>query len=284
MILVAALAGAVAWGGVVMAIYGLGRHEAPPRRRRERRPLRLAGWRTEHALVAATAAALGWLVTGWPVAAAVAGVGAWQALVAWRRPHDDAAARAEAVALWAEILRDGLGTAWELETVLRSTAPTAPRLIRADVEELTARLDYASLDEVLDELALRLGDSCGDLVVCALRLAGSSGGRQVREILDSVAVAAYGEGDALRRIEVARARPRSSARLVAGIVVVSIVSSAVLFADWMDAYDTALGQLVLGLVVVWCGGALWWMARMTNVVRPARFRARRQTPAPEVVS
>ena len=282
MILVAALAGAVALGGVAMAVYGLGRREAPPRQRRERRPVRLVGWRAEHALVAATAAALGWLVTGWPVAAAVAALGAWQALVAWRRPHDDAAARAEAVALWAEILRDGLGTAWELETVLRSTAPTAPRLIRADVEELTARLDYASLDEVLDELALRLGDSCGDLVVCALRLAGSSGGRQVREILESVAVAAYGEADALRRIEVARARPRSSARLVAGIVVVSIVSSAVLFADWMDAYDTALGQLVLGLVVVWCGGALWWMARMTNVVLPVRFRARRE--APEVVA
>jgi hypothetical protein len=107
-------------------------------------------------------------------------------------------------------------------------------------------------------------------------LAGRSGGRQVREILDSVAVAAYGEADALRRIDVARARLRSSARLVAGIVVVSIVSSAVLFSEWMDAYDTAAGQVVLGLVVLWCGGALWWMARMTNVVLPARFIARRE--------
>lgn len=280
MILTAAVAGAVALGGAVMLVYGLQRREIRPRERGRR--LSFEGWHVEHAVAAAVGAAAAFALTRWPVAAVVGAVAAWQAVALWRRPKKDAAARAEAVALWAEILRDGLGTAWELETVLRSTAPTAPRLIRADVEEVTARLDYASLDEVLDELAVRLGDSCGDLVVCALRLAGNAGGRQVREILDSVAVAAYGEADALRRIEVARARPRSSARLVAGIVVVSIVSSAVLFADWMDAYDTALGQLVLGLVVVWCGGALWWMARMTNVVLPSRFTARRETP--EVVA
>jgi hypothetical protein len=259
--------------GVVMVIYGVQRRLAQPR---ERRRLTFEGWHTERAAAAVAGAAAVFALTGWPVAAVVGGVGAWQAVAVWRRPKDNAAARADAVALWAEILRDALGTAWELETVLRSTAPTAPRLIRADVEEVTERLDYASLDEVLDDLAVRLGDSCGDLLVCALRLAGRSGGRQVREILDSVAVAAYGEADALRRIDVARARPRSSARLVAGIVVVSIVSSAVLFSEWMDAYDTLTGQVVLGLVVLWCGGALWWMAGMTNVVLPARFIARRE--------
>ena len=273
MILAAAVAGAVLLGGVVMVVYGVQRREVQPR---ERHRLTFEGWHAERGAAAVAGAAAVFAVTGWPVAAVVGGVGAWQAVAVWRRPKDNAAARAEAVALWAEILRDALGTAWELETVLRSTAPTAPRLIRADVEEVTERLDYASLDEVLDELAVRLGDSCGDLLVCALRLAGRSGGRQVREILDSVAVAAYGEADALRRIDVARARLRSSARLVAGIVVVSIVSSAVLFSEWVDAYDTAAGQVVLGLVVLWCGGALWWMARMTNVVLPARFIARRE--------
>jgi hypothetical protein len=120
-------------------------------------------------------------------------------------------------------------------------------------------------------------------VVVALRLAGRSGGRQVRDILDSVAAAAYAEASALRRVEVARARPRSSTRLVAAIVVVSITLSAVLFRDWMDPYETAAGQLVLGVIVLWCGGALWWMARMTDVALPARFTARREMPQPPEV-
>jgi hypothetical protein len=279
----AALAGMVLAGGVVMVIYGVRLREVPPRRLRGWPGL--GGWHPEHLLVGVVGAAVAFAATRWPVAAIVAGVGAWQVVVvALRRPRENRAERAEAIALWAEILRDGLGTAWELETVLRSTASTAPRLIRAEVEAATERLDYASLDEALDDLAVRLGgDSCGDLVVVALRLAGSSGGRQVRDILDSVAAAAYAEASALRRVEVARARPRSSTRLVAAIVVVSITLSSVLFRDWMDPYETAAGQLVLGVIVLWCGGALWWMARMTDVALPARFTARREMPQPPEV-
>jgi Flp pilus assembly protein TadB len=190
------------------------------------------------------------------------------------RRATDPAAMAEAIALWTEILRDALGTSWEIETVLRATAPTAPRLIRAEVIRATDKLDYATLDEVLDELAVNLGGGVGDLVIVALRLAGRSGGRQVRGVLDATARTAYNEAEMLRRIEVARQSPRTSARLVTGITVVAVLGTVVFFRDWVEPYGTPSGQVVLAFMAAWCGGALWWMSRMTNVRLPARFTAR----------
>jgi tight adherence protein B len=224
---------------------------------------------------AAAGAVLAFVVTGWPVAAVIGGVGAWVAATALGRRADDAAARAEATALWAEILRDALGTSWEIETVLKATAPTAPRLIRADVMAATDRLAYESFDGVLDDLGARLGGGTGDLVIAALRLAGRSGGRQVREILDSVAAAAYHEAEMLQRIEVARQSPRTSARLVTAITVLSMAGTAVFFRDWVAPYGSATGQVALALIAGWCGLALAWMARMSRVDVPARFAAGR---------
>jgi hypothetical protein len=275
MTLLVALCGATVVAGLLMVAIGL--HSRPAHTAAGRRRARpsLAGLiSVEQVLWAAAGGAGALALTRWPVAGVIGALAAWQTVAVSRRAKDQSAARAEAIALWAEILRDALGTSWEIETVLKATAPTAPRLIRADVEAAAERLSYASFDDVLDSLAARLGDGSGDLVVAALRLAGRSGGRQVREILESVAVAAYDEADTLRRIEVARQRPRSSARTVSAIVVATIIGSAVLFRDWLAPYDTAGGQIALAVIAAWCGAAMWWMARMTRVQMPARFSAR----------
>jgi hypothetical protein len=256
MTVVVATCGAMIVAGLLGVAWGL-----VPRPHDDTRPRRdWARWqlrvKADLVLAALAGGALALALTRWPVAAVAGAAGAWQAVVALRRPGDDTAERAEAVALWAEILRDGLGTSMEIETVLRATAPVAPQLIRSDVEAATARLAYVPYDDVLDDLAQRLDASSGDMVVAALRLAGRSGGRQVREVLDSVAKAAYSDADTLRRVEVARQRPRSSARLVVGIVVGTVVISAVAFRR--------------------CWAAMWWMSRMSRVEMPARFSARRE--------
>jgi Flp pilus assembly protein TadB len=232
--------------------------------------------RADQVVAAVFGGLLALVLTRWPVAGVVGAAGAWQAVAALRRPRDDTAQRAEAIALWAEILRDGLGTSMEIETVLRTTAPIAPQLIRADVEAATARLAYMPYDDVLDELADKLDASSGDMVVSALRLAGRSGGRQVRDVLDSVAKAAYSDADTLRRVEVARERPRSSARLVVGIVVGTVVISAVAFRRWLEPYASPTGQIALAIIALWCWAAMWWMSRMSKVDMPARFSARRE--------
>jgi Flp pilus assembly protein TadB len=276
MTVVVALCGALIVAGLLALGWGL-----VPRPRRE--PGERRSWamwpaqvRADQVVAAVFGGLLALVLTRWPVAGVVGAAGAWQAVAALRRPRDDTAQRAEAVALWAEILRDGLGTSMEIETVLRTTAPIAPQLIRADVEAATARLAYMPYDDVLDELADKLDASSGDMVVSALRLAGRSGGRQVRDVLDSVAKAAYSDADTLRRVEVARERPRSSARLVVGIVVGTVAISAVAFRRWLEPYASPSGQIALAIIALWCWAAMWWMSRMSQVEMPARFSARRE--------
>ena len=276
MTVIAAVCGALIVAG--LGALGWGLLPRPVVERAERRPrsYRAGRVRSDQVVGALVGGVVALALTRWPVAAVAGAAGAWQAVVALRRPKDDTAERAEAVALWAEILRDGLGTSMEIETVLRTTAPIAPQLIRHDVEAATARLAYVPYDDVLDDLAAKLDASSGDMVVAALRLAGRSGGRQVRDVLDSVSKAAYSDADALRRVEVARQRPRSSARLVVGIVMGTVVISAVLFRRWLEPYASPGGQLALAVIALWCWGAMWWMSRMSRVEMPARFSARRE--------
>ena len=124
--------------------------------------------RADQVVAAVFGGLLALVLTRWPVAGVVGAAGAGMRPPCGACGADDTAQRAEAVALWAEILRDGLGTSMEIETVLRTTAPIAPQLIRADVEAATARLAYMPYDDVLDELADKLDASSGDMVVsCA---------------------------------------------------------------------------------------------------------------------
>jgi tight adherence protein B len=176
MTVIAALCGALIVAG--LGALGWGVLPRPVVERVERRPW--SSWagrvRSDQVAGALVGGVVALALTRWPVAAVAGAAGAWQAVAALRRPKDDTAERAEAVALWAEILRDGLGTSMEIETVLRTTAPIAPQLIRHDVEAATARLAYVPYDDVLDELAAKLDASSGDMVVAALRC-GTSGRR-----------------------------------------------------------------------------------------------------------
>ncbi|MGH9188211.1 MAG: pilus assembly protein TadB, partial [Acidimicrobiales bacterium] len=185
----AALAGLLAVGGLMLAVSGV--RPAPVA---SRRPTR--SWEVDPAqLVAAVAlAAVVLLVTRWPVAAVAAGLGGWfVAGPLLHRQRIGDAARAEAMALWVEMLRDAMGTARGVEGVLVATASTAPAPIRADVQRMARRLAYDPLDAVLDDLGDDLRHPIGDLVVTALRLASKAGARQTRDVLDQLAAAAYRE-------------------------------------------------------------------------------------------
>ena len=173
--------------------------------------------------------------------------------------------RTEAIALWAEMLRDAIGTARGIEGVLVATAATSPVAIRSELKTMALRLQHEPLDIVLDGLAADLDHPLGDLVVTALRLTSTAGGRQVRDVLNSLAAAAYAEADSHRRVEVAREKPRTAMRytaiIIAGFVVVLIVFSR----RYLAPYGSALGQLVLAVVGAYWAAGFWWMNRMGRV-------------------
>lgn len=267
----AAVAGLLVASGLWLALSSL---RAVPVRHAPGSPL--TRWRLDHRrLTTAAVAALGtWILTRWIVAAVAGGVAGWLAAgtpgVKHRRSLDK---RTEAIALWADMLRDAIGTARGVEGVLVATAATAPLPIRPEVQRMARRLQRESLDSVLDDLADDLNHPIGDLVVTALRLTSTAGGRQVRDVLTNLAIAAYAEAESRRRIEVARERPRSAMRYTA-LIIGGFVGLLVVFSrKYLDPYDSALGQVVLVFVGFYWAAGFGWMHRMGRMEPIERFLA-----------
>jgi tight adherence protein B len=212
------------------------------------------------------------------VAAVGAGVAALLVMARRSRPSPAGEIeRTEALAAWAEMLRDGVGTPRGIEGIITSTASTAPPLIRPTVMRFAHRLAWQDLHDALPDLADELDHRLGDLVVMSLDIAARTGARQVREVLDDLAAAAREEARMLRRQEVARARPRSEMNQVAFISVAVVLGLAVVGQDYLAPYRTGAGQVVLCVVAgIWAVGfrAMARLARSQPVERFLTVRGR----------
>jgi Flp pilus assembly protein TadB len=213
------------------------------------------------------------LLTRWPVAAIAAGVAALVVSSPGMRQHTADAEKAEALTVWAEMLRDATGTPRGIEGVLVATANGAPLLIRPHVVRLAKRLPYEPLEEALNGLADDLRHPVGDLVVTALRLAARSGGRQIRAVLDDLATVAREEARMHRRVDVARARPRSDMRSVLIIMLLFVVLFILVARPYLEPYGTPVGQLVLCIVFLCWATGVWIMARLGRARPLDRFLA-----------
>lgn len=272
----AAAAGLLAAAGLYLVVSGLRHAPVEPRRSGGRRRHEVLAGRAGLAVVAALGALV---LTRWPVAAAGAGVAAY--LVAGRRSRPSPAReidRIEAMAAWAEMLRDGVGTPRGIEGIVTSTASTAPVLIRPTVVRFAHRLAWQDLHDALPGLADELDHRIGDLIVTSLDISARTGARQVRAVLDDLADAAREEARMLRRQEVARARPRSEMNQIATISVLVVVLLVLVGQEYLAPYRSAVGQVVL------CGVAGLWVlgfGAMSRLARPEpleRFLTARGRP------
>ena len=268
-----ALAGAVVGFGVLLVAMGLRGVEpgAAPRRRPPRR-LEHATLRLGLSLGAGVVVAL---FTRWPAAALLAAaVGfAGPSLLGGGAARRAAIARTEAVAAWAEMLRDTMAAAAGIEQAIMATAPVAPPPIRAEVSALAARLEREQLVPSLEEFAEALSDPTGDLVVSALILASERHARRLGELLGTLATAAREQASMRLRVEAGRARIRTAVRVITGTTVVFAAALVALNRTYLDPYDTLAGQVVLVVVGACFAGALWWLGSMVKVSAPQRFLA-----------
>lgn len=265
-------------GGVGILLVASGRRRAVVGR--GHRPPRswLAGLQPEHVVIPAAAALAALVLTRWPAAALLSAVASWSVARRAVQPVQEAA-RAEAIALLIEQLKNAAGAADGVETVLGNAARHAPSLIRGDVGRGTARLAYEPLEVVLADLAEALHHPSGDQVVRAMRQVATQGG-SLQRALDRLAHRTRALAEMHRRIEVAREQPRSTMRTV---TVVVAIFTALLFVgarDWMRAYDTATGQVVLVCVAAWF---VFWhrqMGRLARIAPIERFYGAADTGAP----
>jgi len=244
------------------------------RTRVERHTLRLA--------VAVGAAVLVGAVTGWPVAALLAAAACWgvPALFTESKAQTATIARVEAVAGWAEMLRDTMAGAAGLEQAIAATATVAPLPIRRDVATLAARLERQRLAPALRAFADDVADPTCDLVVAALLLAAEHQASRLGELLGTLATTARDQATMRLRVEAGRARTRTSVKLIVGITLGLALFLAVLNHGYLAPYGSGVGQLVLLLVGGLFAAAFAWLAKMTRPAEPARFLAVQLT-APE---
>lgn len=271
----AALLGAGVGLGVVLVISGWRNSEVSPRRRFTRLSAmhrdRLAG----RVAAAAAAAVLVGALTGWPVAALLAGAGAFALPPLLRGGKDRVrqVARTEAIAGWAEMLRDTLSAAAGLEQAIVATAAVSPVAIRTEVSALAARLDKERLVFALRQFASDLADPTGDLVVAALILAAGHEARRLSDLLGSLASAARDQAAMQLRVEAGRARIRTSTRVVVVSTLAFAAGLMLLNRSYLSPFGTPLGQAVLAIIGLLFSGAFWWLARMGRATPPERFLA-----------
>ena len=276
MTLLIALLGVLVGLGLVLLLVALrGTPPRPPRVRHEGDVARSI--KVEHLLVrlaiAVVVAVVVGVVTQWPVAALLLGCAGFLApsLVGSRAAHLAKIDRVEAIAAWAEMLRDTMAGAGGLEQSIIACSGVAPLAIRKEVLGLAAGLEREKLAPALRRFANELDDPTGDLVVAALILAADKSPKRLGNLLGMLAQSARAEVNMRLRVEASRARTRTSVKVVTISAVVFAVGLVILNRPYLEPYDSLVGQLVMALVGICFGGAFYWLAKASQFEPEERF-------------
>lgn len=275
-VLVAVVAGAMIGLGVFVAVVtltGSAPSFAPSGRRQ------LPRWLSERAALRASLAAIAvvvvWAVTGWPAGGLIAGLAASAApnLIGAKARRRAAVARIEAIAGWAEQLRDVMAAADGIQSAILTTAPLAPEPIREEVRRLADRLARQErLNVALRRFADDVAHPLTDMIVTSLLIASERQGR-LADLLGEVASSARATATMRLRVEAARARTYVTTRLIIGVTIAIATWLVLVRREYLAPFDTLGGQVMLVVIgaVFAVSGVL--MQRMARAEEPARLLA-----------
>jgi len=192
-----------------------------------------------------------------------------------RSPHRDEVALVEALAVFAEQLRDTMAGARGLEQALVVTANTAPPAIRPMVQRLAASVGIGSLTEALRDFADEVSHPLCDFVVASLISSVDNQVRDLGALLGHLSECCRDEVRMRTRVWVARARLRSAVRIIVIVVIAFTGGLLLLDREYMAPYASAGGAVVLSLIVTVFVSAIVLMTRMGRIEMPSRFITRR---------
>ncbi|MGE6735259.1 type II secretion system F family protein, partial [Streptomyces sp. NPDC059900] len=244
------------------------RDESPARR--WQLPWRENGWQW---LRAAGGGVLATAVTGWPVAGllTLAGVVALPRLLGRDKQAEARTGKLEAVAVWAEMLRDTLSAAAGLEQAIVATAPVAPLALREETARLAAVIeDGRPLGEALRTFADDVDDATCDMVTAALVLAAEHQARQLAPLLGQLALSTREQVTMRLKTEAGRGRVRTSVRVITCTTLGMAVGLVLLNRSYLAPYTTAEGQVVLAGVGGLFSLAFWWLMKIATLEEESR--------------
>lgn len=228
------------------------------------------GARVGAALVGAV---IGWWLTGWLAAALGAALIGWSgpSLAGLRERRRRTMAETEAVALWAEMLRDLLVSNAGMREAISRSARVAPEAIRPHVQALEVRAQRGLLSTALERFAADLANPVADTVVLALLLAERRAVSDLGGMLADVARSTRETVAMQRRINATRARTYRSSQLIAGVVTGAVVLLMVTNREYMEPFGEPVGQVVLLAVLGMLVAAMWAMIRLSQPMQAARL-------------
>ena len=273
----AMLAGAVAGGGVGLAVLALS--GSLPKRRRQERDVAAAVERTfRRAMLAVLTGVVVLLVSRWVVAAAALGalVFLWPVLFGATASTRRDIERLGALATWTESLRDTIAGAVGLEQAIPASLRAAPPAIEQQLRMLVNRLrSREMLASALVKFADDFNDPSADLIVAALVLNSRLRGPGLRDVLGELAESARDEVDMRRRVEAQRRSTRRSVQIVTGVILLVAGVLVVFNRDFLSPYDSGFGQIMLaGIVAIFAFGFIW-LRRLARFDVPGRFLSAR---------
>ena len=194
-------------------------------------------------------------------------------LVGTRRRRDRLNARSEALAAWAEMLRDTIAAHAGLHEAIAVTARVAPQPIRAEVQALAVRAEREPLTVALRRFAVEVADPVADLIVAALVIAAERQAQRLAELLSQIAAAAREQAAMRMRVETGRARTYASSQALVAITFGLAVVLLVFSPTFMEPYDSATGQVVLIAIGALFAGALWGLVLLGRPAATPRLLA-----------
>lgn len=214
------------------------------------------------------------VATRWPVLAVAGGLLVFfgPMLFGGAASEKRSIARLEGLAAWTESLRDTIAGAVGLEQAIPATAYAASPAIAPQLIAMSDRLRVRTpLPVALQRFADDLDDPSSDLIVAALMLNAKLRGPGLREVLTSLAGSAREELEMRRRVISSRASTRRSVQIVVGISVVFVLGMSLFNRSYVEPYSSAIGQLVLLIVLGLFAAGFLWMRRLSVFELPARF-------------
>ncbi len=225
----------------------------------------------------AAAGVAAWLLTGWFAAGLLTAlaVASLPKLLAGGRSRQGMIDKTEAIASWTESIRDTMAAASGLEEALVATAAAPPDPIADPVRRLAIRLRHQPLSESLVQLGDEIDHPSADMVVTALRIAAQMEAADLSSLLSRLATSIRGDATMRVRVEVSRAKLRTSAKIIVGAVGATLALLMLFNRSYLDAYDTVFGQFMLAVVGAIFAVGGWLMASMSTIELPDRFVPRR---------
>jgi hypothetical protein len=227
--------------------------------------------------IAAGAAVSAYVLTGWVAAGLLAAAAAWAAPHAFggRRRHEAELAKVEAIASWAEMLRDTMAAASGLEQAIAASAAVAPTPLAPAVNRLAARLEHVRLAGALRAFADEVDHPAADFVVAGLITAAEGRARELGPLLTQLAECARAEAQLRSRVWAGRARTRTSVRVISGSVALFALGLVLFDRSYLGPYASGGGQFALLAVGGVFAGSVVAMDRMGRIQLPDRFVGRR---------